>query len=67
MDEIEMRGVVKNGQVVLEQPLEVPDGTEVYVEVLAEEKQHDPEAARQAVLAFIRDPEVREQLEAESR
>jgi hypothetical protein len=33
MDETEIRGVVKNGQVVLNEPLDLPDGTAVFVEV----------------------------------
>ena len=43
MESFWMQGVVKNGQVVLESPLDLPDGTVVTVEF---DPQHDATAAK---------------------
>ena len=55
-----VRGVVKNGQVLLAKPLDLPEGTVVTVEYepgdtsesLSGERPYDPEAARRAFLAY---------------
>jgi len=57
--------------VILDEPLNAPDGTEVFVEVNLPETEEpfDPrrnEIARQAVLSWITDPELRAKLERES-
>ena len=69
MDIIEARGVVKSGQVILDDPLNVPDGTEVHVEAYsAEDQPFDPrktELVRKAVLGWIQDPELRRKFETE--
>jgi len=67
MERFWLQGVVKNGQVVLEQPLDLPDGTVVTVmdydpdddpRPAAPMEPHDPVKARRALFEWIGRPEL---------
>ena len=64
MDAFWIQGVVKNGQVVLETPLDLPDGTVVTVmnndsdDMPKRSETHDPEKARQLLFALVGRPEL---------
>ena len=66
MERFWIQGVVKGGQVVLEQPLDLPDGTVVTVTDYDPDDDprpsgpavHDPEKARRALFAWIGRPEL---------
>ena len=67
MERIWLQGVVKNGQVVLDKPLDLPDGTVVTVmdydpdddpRPAAPMEPHDPVKAKRALFASIGRPEL---------
>jgi hypothetical protein len=73
MDPLPAKGVVKNGQIVLETPLDLPDGTEVSVleygeaDFPSETKPLSAEARKELILAVARRPDLADDPEWEAK